>query len=253
MVENLAKQFSVARPWQALLHHPFRRQWVTPLDGVDLAVKRGEVLGLLGPNGAGKTTLLKILSTLLLPTAGRALINGYDVVRDPQAVRKAVGYCFDTERSFYYRLTGIQNLHFFAILNNLSWPEANVRVAECLNTVRLAGTARLPFMTYSKGMQQKLGLARALLTDPPVFLLDEPTAGLDPGATIEFRQFLRHTLVEKLGKTIVLVTHNLVEARECCDRLAVLDQGKIVCVGTWGEVHECLRTQGFLGVVAGLQ
>lgn len=247
VVQNLTKQFPVPRPWRAMTRRPFLRHWMTALAGIDVEVREGEIFGLLGQNGAGKTTLLKILSTLLLPTAGHALINGYDVVKDPQKVKRAVGYCLDTDRSFYYRLTGMQNLAFFATLNNLSPREAGVRIAECLATVGLNGAARLPFMTFSQGMQQKLGLARALLTDPAILLLDEPTGGLDPGAAAEFRRFLRHTLVGRFRKTILLVTHSLEEARECCDRLAILDQGKIACLGTWAEVQEFLQTHGFPG------
>ncbi len=230
-----------------MVRRPFHRRWMTALDGVDLEVRQGEVFGLLGPNGAGKTTLLKILSTLLLPTEGRATVNGHDVVEAPRRARQAVGYCLDTERSFYYRLTGMQNLAFFANLNNIGSREATTRIGEVLGMVGLNGAAGDPFMTYSKGMQQKLGLARALLTDPTILLLDEPTKSLDPGAAIEFRRFLRGTLAERLGKTILLVTHSLEEARECCDRVAILDQGRVSFQGTWPEVQGFIQTHGFPG------
>ena len=246
-VHHLTMQFPVRREWREIVRQPFHHRGVTILDGVDLEVKRGEVLGLLGPNGAGKTTLLKILCTLLIPTGGRAAVNGHDVVEAPQQVRQAVGYCLDTERSFYYRLTGLQNLAFFATLNNLGSCEATARIAETLETVGLNGAGDASFMTYSKGMQQKLGLARALLTDPAVLLLDEPTKSLDPGATAEFRHLLRGTLTEKHGKTILLVTHSLDEARECCDRVAIMDQGRIVVYGPWPEVHDFIQTRGFPG------
>ncbi len=232
--------------WESFLR-PRQRTWVTALDGVDLEVKPGEVLGLLGPNGAGKTTLLKILCTLLIPTAGQATVNGYDVVRDSYRVRQAVGYCLDTERSFYYRLTGIQNLSFFATLNNLDSRQATARVADVLDVVGLKEAAEKPFMTYSRGMQQKLGLARALLTDPSVLLLDEPTKSLDPGATEEFRRFIRGSLVEKLGKTVLLVTHSLEEARACCDQLVVLEGGRIAFQGAWPVLQDFIRAHGFPG------
>lgn len=230
-----------------MVRRPFRCRWATALDGLSLEVKRGEVFGLLGPNGAGKTTLLKILCTLLLPTEGLALVNGHDVVRAPQRVRRAVGYCLESERSFYYRLTGLQNLAFFATLNNLDSRKAAARITEVLEIVGLNGVAATPFMTYSKGMQQKLGLARALLTDPAVLLLDEPTKSLDPGAATEFRRFLRGTLAERLSKTILLVTHSLEEARECCDQGAVMNQGKIGFQGTWPEVQQFIQAHGFSG------
>lgn len=230
-----------------MLLRPFGQRWAIALDRVDLEIRQGEIFGLLGPNGAGKTTLLKILSTLLLPTEGRATVDGHDVVKTPRRVRQAVGYCLDTERSFYYRLTGMQNLAFFAALNNLGSGQATALIAEVLAMVGLNVAAGEPFMTYSKGMQQKLGLARALLTDPPVLLLDEPTKSLDPGAATEFRRFLRSTLAERLGKTILLVTHSLEEARACCDRVAIMDQGRIAFQGTGADLQAFVRSHGFPG------
>lgn len=247
VVQNLTKRFPVGRPWEAFVCRPFRSRWPMALDGVDCAVRQGEIFGILGPNGAGKTTLLKILCTLLLPTSGRAVVSGYDVVDAPHKVRQVVGYCLDTERSFYYRLTGRQNLAFFATLNNLRAGERACRIAEVLEIVGLQGAADARFMTYSKGMQQKLGLARALLTDPAVLLLDEPTKSLDPGAAAEFRRFLRGTLAEKLGKTILLVTHSLTECHACCDRVAIMDRGRIVSQGSWPEVQGFMQAHGFPG------
>jgi ABC-2 type transport system ATP-binding protein len=246
VVQNLTKRFPVRRGWLPFVRRPLDRRWKAALDGVTLEVGRGEALALLGPNGAGKTTLLRILSTLILPTSGRATVCGHDVTTAPQRVRRAIGYCVDTERTFYYRLTGIQNLNFFATLNNLTGPDRSARVAEVLETVKLDGAAAQPFMTYSKGMQQRLGLARALLTDPSVVLLDEPTRSLDPAAAAEFRGFLRSVLVDQLGKTVILVTHSLEEARECATRVAVMDGGRIVESGRWSEVEEGLRARGFV-------
>jgi ABC-2 type transport system ATP-binding protein len=247
IVQNLTKRFPMGRPWEGFVRRPLRSRWPTALDGVDFAVRQGEVFGLLGPNGAGKTTLLKILCTLLLPTSGRAVVSGYDVVEVPRKIRQMVGYCLDTERSFYYRLTGRQNLAFFATLNNLNSGERASRIAAVLESVGLNGAADARFMTYSKGMQQKLGLARALLTDPVVLLLDEPTKSLDPGAATEFRRFLRGTLAEKLGKTILLVTHSFEECRACCDRMAIMDRGRIVSQGSWPEVQGFMQAHGFPG------
>jgi len=235
-VQNLTKRFAKTRPFGETIRRPFRPRWAIAIDGVDLEVKQGEIFGLLGANGAGKTTLLKILCTLLLPTKGQAAVCGHDVVDSPRQVRQAVGYCLDTERSFYYRLTGRQNLNFFAALNNLSGRAAVMRVAENLEIVGLNASADTAFMEYSKGMQQKLGLARALLTDPAVLLLDEPTKSLDVGAATEFHAFLRRQVVGQLRKTVLMVTHCLDEARDCCDRLAVMDQGKIILAGACAEV-----------------
>lgn len=232
---NITKRFPVRRGWGDMLLRPFQTQRLTVLDGVDLEVRPGEVLGLLGANGAGKTTLLKILATLLLPTQGDVLVNGIDIAQFPQRVRRIVGYCLDTERSFYYRLTGAQNLSFFATLNNLSAHTAASRVADMLAVVGLTDAADAPFMTYSKGMQQRLGLARALLTDPRVLLLDEPTSSLDPNAAAEFHHFLRNTLVAQLKKAVLLVTHSFEEVRVCCDRVAVLDRGRLIFQGACEE------------------
>jgi ABC-2 type transport system ATP-binding protein len=247
LVHNLTKRFRVQRRCGDIVRRPLRAAWATALDGVDLEVGRGEVFGLLGPNGAGKTTLLKIFCTLLLPTSGRAVIGGYDVVAAPSKVRQTVGYCLDTERSFYYRLTGYQNLAFFATLNNLSSRERTRRILEVIEVVGLDGAADGRFMSYSKGMQQKLGLARALLTDPVVLLLDEPTKSLDPGAATAFRRFLRGTLAEELGKTILLVSHSLDECRECCDRMAIMDRGRILFQGGWSAVQGFMQAQGGFG------
>jgi len=150
----------------------------------------------------------------------------------------------DTERSFYYRLSGFENLLFFAALNDVNSGRAPVRVKEVLDLVGLADDARRPFMNYSWGMRQKLGLARALLTNPPILLLDEPTKSLDPEAGLEFREFLKSVLVRDLKKTLILVTHNMEEVQYCCDRVAVMKRGRISCIDHWDVVREHIRSTG---------
>ena len=243
-VSNLVKRFPLSRGIAEIVRQPFARCWTTALDGLDLEVGQGEIFGLLGSNGAGKTTLLKILCTLVLPTEGSAAVAGHDVVQAPASVRQAVGYCLDTERSFYFRLTGRQNLAFFAALNNLESRHAADRIAELTGMLGLGSAVDRLFMTYSKGMQQKLGLIRALMSDPAVLLLDEPTKSLDPGAAAEFRRLIRNTLVDRFGKTILLVTHSLEDAAECCDRVALMSQGRISLRGTWAEVRGSVRNGG---------
>jgi len=213
-------------------------------------VSRGEILGLVGANGAGKTTFVKILSTLLLPSAGHAEVMNYDVVKFPREVRHAVGWCLDTERSFYHRLTGTQNLSFFAALNNINSGRAEMRVKEVLEISGLGSAADRPFRTYSHGMQQKLGLARALLTNPEVLLLDEPTRSLDPAAAREFWSFLQGVLARDMKKTILVVTHHLHEVKARCDRVAFMHEGRISAVGTWREVEDHVRLHGFQEEVA---
>ncbi len=250
VVRQLTKHFAVTRPWKDALLHPFRREWTTALGGIDLEVQPGEIFGLLGPNGAGKTTLLKVLCTHLVPTAGQAFVNGHDVVEAPREARRALGYCLEAERSFYYRLTGMQNLCFFAALNNLAPGEAGARIDEALSLLGLKDLADKLFMTYSRGTRQKLALARALLTNASVLLLDEPTSSLDPLAAMEFRHLIRRFLVDRLGKTILLVTHSLEEVDDCCDRVAVMDRGMIVFQGSGPEAREHIRSKGFPGHAA---
>jgi ABC-2 type transport system ATP-binding protein len=235
-VQNLTKTFPARKSFKTLLRRPFRPSGMEVLRDVSLEVSAGCALGLLGPNGAGKTTLLEILSTLLLPTCGRAWVCGFEVVEQAAQVRTVVGYCPAASQSFYPRLTGVGNLEFFAVLNGFRPRQARERIGAVLDLVGMDGASNAPFQCYSEGMKQRLSLARALLTDPPVLLLDEPTKSLDPLLQGEVRRFLRRTLVEKLGKTVLLVTHSLAEAEEVCDRLAIMYWGKIVSVGTPEEL-----------------
>jgi ABC-2 type transport system ATP-binding protein len=192
---------------------------------VDLEVAPGTIVGLLGANGAGKTTLLEILSTLLLPTAGDTLIYGYDVVAEAAEVRRLVGYCPCGFDSFYPRLTGVANLEFFAALSGFSRRAGRTRVNAVFDLLSFNGSRHSDFQKYSAGMKQKLALARALIADPPLILLDEPTKSLDPAAQGDVWTLLRDRLVGELGKTILLVTHSLVEARTICDRVFALEDG----------------------------
>ncbi len=235
-IQNLTKTFSVGNVLRALQKNPPKKGGTEVLKGVSLEVYRGEALGLLGPNGAGKTTLLEILSTLLLPTGGQAIVGGYDVVREARQVRKVVSYCPSASDNFYPRLTGVANLEFYALLNNLSPQEAGRKIQTVLNLVELDVSSDVPFQRYSEGMKQRLTLARALLTDPELLLLDEPTRSLDPVLQEEIRKFVRERVVAKLGKTVLLVTHSLLEAEQVCDRLVILHRGQIVSVGTPEEI-----------------
>ena len=214
------------------------------LAGVDLDVFEGEIVGLLGPNGAGKTTLLEILATLLLPDGGTARVGGHDVRRQASSVRTVVAYCAASVPALYPRLTGEENLAFFAALHNLPPDQARERAGRALDRVGINGAARQRVQCYSEGMKQRLALARALLTDASILLLDEPTRSLDPAAQTDFRRLLRTTLVEKLGKTVLLVTHSVEEARAVCDRVAILQDGALLHVGTPAEVWGDGRTAG---------
>lgn len=202
---------------------------IVALHGLDLEVPVGEVHGLLGPNGAGKSTLCKILATVLVPTSGTAQVLGYDVVSDKQWVRERLALVLGGERGLYARLTARQNLRFWAALYGISEAEANRRADSLLGRVGLDGRAEDRVETFSRGMKQRLHLARGLLSDPAVILLDEPTTGLDPVATKEFQ-----VLVAELrqGRTILLATHDMVEAEALCDRVSIINEGHMVAVAS---------------------
>lgn len=200
---------------------------------LNLEVKAGEVVGLLGPNGAGKTTTVRMLAGLLAPTAGEAFINGHSITREPEKVRPAVGVLPENP-GLYKRLTVRQNLRFFAELHGV---RDSRRVEEVLALVGLAQRAEEPVATLSKGLRQRLGLARALVHDPPVLLLDEPTSGLDPEAAKEVRELLSE--LSLAHRAILLCTHNLPEAERLCHRIAVL-KTRLIALGSPEELKQRL-------------
>jgi ABC-2 type transport system ATP-binding protein len=199
---------------------------VVALAGVDLAIPVGEVHGLLGPNGAGKTTLCKILSTVLLPTAGTARVLGHDVVQQTAAVRRLIGIVFGGERGLYTRLTARQNITFWAALYGMRGRALRRRVDELLDRMGLAERAGQRVEGFSRGMKQRLHLARGLVGDPRVVLLDEPTTGMDPVAAREFRTLVGELRAE--GRTVLLATHNMAEAETLCDRVTLIDGGQLL-------------------------
>lgn len=234
---SLTKRFSRSRNYRALFRFQ-RQEDLTAVDAVTLQVREGELFGLLGPNGAGKTTLIKMLCTLILPSAGRALVRGQDVVTEAAAVRPLIGLVDCQERSFFWRLSGRENLQFFIALHGLRGAEADARIEELLSLVGLNEHADRRFMSYSTGMRQKLAVARGLLAMPPVLFMDEPTRSLDPVIARDLRTFIRETLVEKMGRTVLLVTHRLEEAEELCDRVAIMNHGRIIACGPVAEIKQ---------------
>jgi ABC-2 type transport system ATP-binding protein len=205
-----------------------KKSVLVALDDVVLSLERGEILGLLGPNGAGKTTLVKILSTVLLPTSGTARVLGHDVVREAKFVRPLIGIVFGGERGLYQRLTARQNLLYWSALYKIETEAATKRVNLLLERVGLNDRADSFVETFSRGMKQRLHLARGLVHDPPVLFLDEPTTGMDPVAARDFR-----VLVDDLrreGRTILLTTHNMAEAESVCDRVALIDRGRLLAI-----------------------
>ena len=207
-----------------------RRIEVEAVRGISFQVGRGELFGLLGPNGAGKTTTIKMLITLLVPTGGAARVLGHDVVRQPREVRKRIGYVFGGDRGLYDRLSGLDNLRYFAELYGVPPGEQKRRIAELLDLVGLAGREGERVEGYSRGMRQRLHVARGLLHDPPVVFLDEPTIGVDPVGARELRATMAALVAT--GKTVLLTTHYMFEADALCDRIAVIAKGRIVAEGT---------------------
>ncbi|MDY7077079.1 MAG: ABC transporter ATP-binding protein [Chloroflexota bacterium] len=236
---SLTKRFSQAQNYRALFRFQ-RQEDLTAVDSVTLQIREGELFGLLGPNGAGKTTLIKMLCTLILPSEGRALVLDKDVVAEATAVKPLIGLVDCQERSFFWRLSGRQNLQFFAALYGLHGAEANERIAELLSLVELSEHADRRFTGYSTGMRQKLAVARGLLAKPRVVFMDEPTRSLDPVIARDLRAFIRETLVDRLGRTVVLVTHRLEEAEEMCDRVAIMNHGRIIACGPVTEIKQLI-------------
>jgi len=203
---------------------------IVALDDVDLEVATGEVHGLLGPNGAGKTTLVKVLTTILTPTAGTASVLGHDVMADTEAVRSRIGLVFGGDRGLYTLLSARQNLEYWAALYGVPHRETSSRVAELLARVGLADRADDRVETYSRGMRQRLHLARGMISDPAVLFFDEPTVGLDPVAALRFRDLVLQLRDE--GKTIFITTHDMNEAEAVCDRVSLIDRGRILATET---------------------
>src|SRR6266508_1718739 len=210
----------------------FRRRAmdVDAVRGVSFEIDSGELFGLLGPNGAGKTTTIKMLITLLIPTSGSASVLGYDVVREAREVRRRIGYVFGGDKGLYDRLSAYDNLRYFAELYAVPPRNQRRRIDELLELVGLQGRERERVEGYSRGMRQRLHIARGLLHDPPVVFLDEPTIGVDPVGARELRATIRS--LADAGKTVLLTTHYMFEADELCDRIAVINKGLIVAHGT---------------------
>ncbi|MCW2793210.1 MAG: daunorubicin transporter ATPase [Nocardioides sp.] len=209
---------------------------VEAVRGVSFRIEPGELFGLLGPNGAGKTTTIKMLITLLLPTGGSASVLGHDVVDDVREVRRRIGYVFGGDRGLYERLSAYDNLRYFSELYGVAPREQKARIGELLELVGLTGRERERVEGYSRGMRQRLHIARGLLHDPAVLFLDEPSIGIDPVGARELRATIG--LLKEQGKTVLLTTHYMFEADELCDRIAVIRSGEIVAEGTPTELKQ---------------
>ena len=227
-LKNISKTFT-ERNWKTFL---FRKPRQTlALDDVSLTVEKGEIMGLLGPNGAGKTTLIKILSTLVTPDSGEGTISGLSLATQSLAIRNKIGMVSTNDRTFYWRLTGRENLDFFATLYNLNSSIKRERIDKALQLTGMEDKADSRFMSYSSGQKQRLAISRAMLADPEVLLMDEATTSLDPITTRNLLTFTKETLARQEQKTIIWCTHNLHEAEDICDRVTILHKGMVLYSG----------------------
>lgn len=211
-----------------------KKEIVEAVRGISFTVSKGEIFGLLGQNGAGKTTTIKMLTTLLAPTSGVCKVFGYDSFGQEKQIRRRINFIFGGEMGVYRRLSGRDNLRYFANLYLLDTETRERRINEILELVELTDAADRLAETYSKGMIQRLQIARGLINDPEILFMDEPTVGLDPLGARMLRDIIRKLRDE--GKTVLLTTHYLPEAEELCDRMVILDHGEIVARGTPAEI-----------------
>ena len=217
------------------------------LNKVNIKIRSGELFGLLGPNGSGKTTTIKCLSTILIPDEGTALVNGFDISKETSMVRASLGMVVGGERTLYWKLTARDNLMYFSSLYKMQKKHAKQRIEELLENFELSDRADERLEDYSTGMRQKVAIARALLHDPPILLLDEPTLGLDPSFSRQIRRQIRE-LSEKHGKTVLLTTHYMDEAEQLCDRVAFINNGNIVAVDTPNRLKAMIKEKEIVEV-----
>lgn len=219
------------------------RTTVNALSNISLQVRTGEMIGLLGPNGAGKTTLLKIITTLIYPSSGHVTIHGTDIAENPIEARAQMGLVTCDERSFYWRLTGRQNLEFFGRLYGLDKAQTRRRSDELLEMLGLSHAANRAYQKYSSGMRQKLAIARGLLGDPRIIFYDEPTRSLDPLSAQTIRDWILKKRLRSPEQTHVIATNQLSEAEKMCDRVFIINQGRLIAQGTIDEIRRLYPIQ----------
>jgi ABC-2 type transport system ATP-binding protein len=250
--QNLTKRYHHQRSLTDIVRRRGAAE-TTALTDVSIAIEEGEVFGLLGPNGSGKTTFLKLLSTILSPTSGTAKIFGIDVRQEPRRVRQLVALVTAEERSLYWRLTGRQNLHFFASLYGLGGRSIDAKIDELLDLFVLKHAAGVRVAEYSTGMRQKLAIARGLLSNPKLLFLDEPTRGLDPAAAHNLLQLVKERAIEHFENTVILTTHIAREVDQLCDRIATLNRGSVTYIGPVETLGQSLdRTVTYAMTVSGM-
>lgn len=237
-VQNLNMCYPLPKRYIELLLNPFSSKKITALENISFELQYGESVAFLGANGAGKTTLLKLIGGLLYPTNGTIWVNGYNTVKHNIKARKSVGFVLNEERSFYWRLTGRQNLEFFGSLDNLSGRNLKNKIEELLDVVKLSEAADNLFAGYSSGMKQKLAIARGLLSDANTLILDEPTRTLDPLFAEEIKNILLERIHVNKEKTLLIATHRLDEAESLCNKICIMKKGHILAFDTTTNLIE---------------
>lgn len=227
-LDHVSMRYPVPNRYRDYLTGRFRTRHVRALHEVCLSIAQGDCVGILGPNGAGKTTLLKLIGGLLYPWQGSVTVDGHDARRENRKAREKVGFVLNEERSFFWRLTGRQNLEFFGSLNDLSGRAARSRIGELLHLVGLDDASDTRVSDYSCGMRQRLSIARGLLADPEVLILDEPTKSLDPIGAEDLRRLIAQEVRSRGNKTLLIATHQSDEAETLCNRFCILKAGRII-------------------------
>jgi len=241
-IENISKRFSPDVSFRAFLTCNRQPQKpIVALDNISFDLKTGTILAILGPNGAGKTTLLKIISTLILADQGQAVINGYRLNREEEKIKSILGLVMDEERSFYWRLTGRQNLEFFASLYGFDRYAARERIAYWLEFFKIDYADKW-FYSYSTGMKKNFALIRGLLHDPQLILFDEPTKSLDYSSASALKDFIKNKLVKEMGKTVIFTTHQINEAMDLADLFLILNKGNMRGFGTLEALREVIKS-----------
>jgi ABC-2 type transport system ATP-binding protein len=251
VVSDLVKDYP--RPGKGFLSFfapTWRQEKIRALGGVSFKVRRGSIFGLLGTNGAGKTTLIKIIYNLLIPTSGGVLVQGEDPLHHGRKIRSRMGMVNSEERSFYWRISGQRNLEFWASLNDMDSSSASRRIEELGELLHISDFLDVPFSDYSTGMRQKTAVARALLHDPEILLMDEPTRSLSPEAAFPLQDFILQELVQERGKTVLLATQDMNEAERMCDDIAIIHTGRLLYLGPLTELMRQGKRE--LGEEAGL-
>jgi ABC-2 type transport system ATP-binding protein len=243
-VREVVMNYPIPKSYREWLTRPFKpKRKVTALQRTSLEIERGDKVAFLGANGAGKTTLLKLIGGLLYPSSGEIQVNGYQTLSQNMEARRTIGFVLNEERSFYWRLTGRQNLEFFGKLDNLHGKLLEHKIAELLDLVQLTDHADKDFAGYSSGMKQRLAIARGLLSDPEVLILDEPTRTLDPIGKEEVKALIKMKIHQQLDRTLLIATHDLEEAAAMCNKIVIMKAGQILHYGTTQDI---LKTYGSL-------